>query len=371
MAGTTSAVRPLAVLALVALLLLGASASGCYYVRLGVGQARIIFGREDIADVLANPDLPAERRAKLHLVREVKAFAETELGLAETDNYTTFYDTGDGPASWNLSACPPDRFEPYRWSFPIVGEAPYKGFFNAEDAREEEQELRKLGYDTVLYGASAFSTLGWFSDPIFSRMLEYDDDDLADLIIHELTHATVFKKGDIPFNESVATFVGGRGALAFLEKKYGRGSEEVRRTIAAKEDAVVFAAFIDDLYGRLDRLYKSAETSAEKRLRREDIFSLAKREFAESVRPKLKTGAYLGFERRRLNNAVILGFRRYHTDLDIFERVFQAAGSDMRRAIALFKAAGEAEDASRYLREWLAEHETSTVAAKAEPTSIP
>jgi predicted aminopeptidase len=336
--------------ALAALFLAG---NGCYYAQVAFGQARVLFGREKIEDALAtNHSLRPDERAKLALVPEIRRFAHEEIGLADNGSYRTFYDTGEKPISWNVSACAKTSFTPYLWTFPFVGAAPYKGFFDLEDARAQARELAALGLDTEVREVSAYSTLGWFDDPVFRRMLAYDVGDLASTLIHELTHATVFRAGDADFNESCATFVGNEGGLAFLAARFGPESAEVRRARDEKHDEALFTDFIDRLYARLDRLYRGPGTDEEKLAAREVVFEEAKRELAAERKKSFATDAYAGFEQRKLDNCVILGYRAYHTDLAAFADVFELTGRDWKKTIAVFKEAAAARSPRGFLADW-------------------
>jgi predicted aminopeptidase len=329
------------------------SCSGCYYARLGVGQAKVLVGRQSIADALDGKVLTDAEKAKLALVPKMRAFAQEKVGLAKTGSYTQFYDTGKDPISWNVTAVEATSFNAYTWHFPFVGDATYKGFFDKEHADEEADRLRAQGYDVVVREVAAYSTLGWFDDPVFRRMLDRDVGDLANTICHELTHATVFRSGDQSFNESVATFIGNEGGLAFLAAEYGPESAEVKAAVDGSADEDTFSQFIDGLYAKLDRLYTSDATVAEKRAGRDKIFAACKVEFEEIRRTRMKDpGAYAWFAKRPLNNALLVGYRHYHTDLSTFSDVLQACGGDFKSAIAVFHDAAEEAHPHQYLAGW-------------------
>lgn len=347
--------RRLALLALAAAPIFGvaASANGCYYLRVGYGQAKVLLGREAIEDAIEREGgLSAAEKAKLAMVPEIRRFAIETLGLADTGSYRTFYDTGEKPISYNVTACAKTSFTPYLWSFPFVGEAPYKGFFSLEEAKEQAAELEALGLDTRVSEVTAYSTLGWFEDPVFRRMLAHEVSDLAGTIIHELTHATVFKPGDTDFNESCATFVGDEGAIAFLAARYGPGSAKVQRARDEEHDQALFTGFIDDLYARLDRLYRSGASEGEKLAARERIFETAKAEFERVRQARFRTDLHAGFAKRTLNNAVILAYRAYHNDLAAFRDVYELLGGDWKRTLDVFRKAAGKRSPRGYLADW-------------------
>lgn len=246
-----------------ALFLLLPLLSGCYIITQGYGQLRMLLDSRQIDDLLADPTVPDPVKLKLHLVREIKDFGEHELGLARSVNYESFYDTGGRPITYIVSACRKDRFEPHLWWFPIVGEVPYKGFFNPEDAKAEAQALDAQGLDVTVGTAAAYSTLGYFPDPVLSTMLDYPDEQLAALLLHELTHGTIYLPGGTEFNEGLASFVGWQGALEFARRKRGIRSPEYDRTVAAFAAEERRDARAKEIFHKLEELYKSGKSRAE------------------------------------------------------------------------------------------------------------
>src|SRR5690606_1367974 len=165
----------------------------------------ILLGREPIRELLEEPELPAERKERLELVLSVRRFASDRLGLDVGGAYASYSEVPPGALLHVLSAAEQTRLVPYTWWFPIVGHVAYKGFFEEAEAREAQAELREEGYDTWVRGTVAFSTLGWFDDPVLSSWLQRDDVDLAELLLHELLHRTTYVEGATSFNESFAT----------------------------------------------------------------------------------------------------------------------------------------------------------------------
>ena len=196
-----------------------------YYFHLIKGQAKLLWSRKSIERLLRQEELDPEVRQRLEFVQEIRKYAEDEIGLVSSRNYTSYCDIGEGPVSWQLTAAPKDKLEPLRWKYPVVGQFPYRGFFDLKRGLEEKSCLEKEGYDTHLSRVGAYSTLGWFDDPVLSTMLRYRDEELAELIFHELTHSTVWISDHVAFNESLATFIGERGSLQYLEHNYGPGSQ--------------------------------------------------------------------------------------------------------------------------------------------------
>ncbi len=315
--------------------------AGCsvgYLWHVTVGQARLLARQQPVAEVLRDGRLSAQERQKIRLILDAKSFAVTRLGLHESDSYTTFVRVAGPYVSYNLSAAPKDALRPYVWHFPIIGKVPYKGFFNKAYAMREQRKLAAQGYDTYVRGVRAFSTLGYFDDPILSCMLALPDFALINTVIHELVHQTVWIKGRVRFNESLANFVADHGTLAYLAWRYGQGSPEYRFYEAFRADKAVFEAYMQALIARLEALYRQPLSRAEKLHRRQRLFAQAKANYA-MVLPRLQTPYYRQFfVYRPLNNAVLLSFRRYHHYRDIFARMLAAHDGDLRRMLATLKA---------------------------------
>ena len=271
---------------------------GCYLAKQAEGQLYILLTQRPIEDVLDDPEVPASAKEKLRLIRDVKEFGEREIGLTPSSNYTRFFDTGGRPVSWMVSACRKDRFENYTWWFPIVGTVPYKGFFRRADAVAEARSLEADGYDVMVSPIAAYSTLGYFPDPVLSTMVDYPEEDLTALILHELTHGTVYLAGDTNFNEKLASFVGWQGALEFTRRRHGLDSTAYDRTVRGLAREERRARESRELFEKLDALYRSAVPRAEK-IRRRD-----------------------GVAGRKVNNAEILMQRRY-TDHAVFAALFE------------------------------------------------
>ena len=321
-----------------------------YLYQLAKGQVVLLWKAKPIDEVLREGMLSPDRRAKLELVQSIRAFAQSEIGLNASQNYTTYVDIGRGPVSWNLVVCPKDRLQPLEWSYPVVGAVPYRGYFDRAKAEEARDAYVAEGYDTYLRPVGAYSTLGWFSDPILSSMLRYSEGHLADLIIHELTHATVWIEGNVAFNESLASFVGEAGALMWLQRKYGAEAHEVRQVLDARADGVVFRKFMHGIFTRLDSLYQSDPPFETKR---RQIFDSARADF--HILP-LKTNLYAHFPSWELNNARMALYRVYRGRTDVFARVYRACGRDLKATVEVLRQCAGAEDPAAWLEAWNAKN---------------
>jgi len=330
---------------LVVLLALALAAAGCstgYLADTAYHHLRLLAHRTAIRDVIADPATDPVVRERLSRVAAIRRFAAHELGMAVDDNYAT-YVAIDGPyITHNLSACPPDRFAPYQWHFPVVGAVPYKGFFHREQAEREERKLRAAGYETYLRGVRAYSTLGWLSDPVFSTMLGADPYELADLLFHELTHATVFIRGQIDFNESLASFVAEQATLRYVAREAGADSAPYRARLAVYAEERRFNALVHQLYLDLDALYQRKPADIE--AQRAAVYG----EFRARLLADdsgITAPGYRRFAELPLNNARLLSHHRYHAGRDAFAGLLARCDGDIATFLAtLHRHRGELRD---------------------------
>ena len=310
-------------------LLGGAGCHAGYIVKAGYFQAELLHSREPIATVVASGTLKPEQLAALDIIADVKAFGE-ELGLKPTKNYGTIA-AGWGRTIWNVSGCEPLAFEARTWWFPIVGRVPYLGFFRVEDADRVIQKLDGRGLDAYKRTAGAYSTLGWFKDPILPEMLGWDEFDLADTVLHELAHATVWVPGSVSFNESFASFVGEEAAFRYLAARHGPESEPVLKARHDFEDYETWRALQQALYVDLDAVYTDASLSdAEKAAKKAALFA----GFPERVSgaPLHDPARYVAAAGRGTwNNARLIQFKTYNSKRASFEALLAAQGDDLLR----------------------------------------
>jgi predicted aminopeptidase len=290
-----------------------------------------------IEKVLAEESISGDVGVMLSMVQEIRRYAVEEIGLEDNKNYTRYLELDRDYLVDVVSACTADSFTPYEWRFPFFGSFPYKGFYKPEDAQREASRLERMGLDVWVRQVDGFSTLGFFSDPIYSFMTEYSLFALAELIIHEQTHATVFVKNEIQLSEELATFVGREGALSFLRDRYGEDSEAYRQALASLSDWNRYRDRVLELYDELDTLYRgetdSRRISAEKQRIVED-FNQRLRSEAEEL---FQSDRFHSFEGIPVNNAYILSFVRYSQDLDIFYRLYKARGFDLKATVEVLK----------------------------------
>jgi len=288
------------------------------------GQLEIVKNARPVEELMADPDFPDSLKAKLRIIEDVKKYAIEELGLKGEKNYTTFYDQKGRELMWVVSACKSFELESYQWGFPVLGSFSYKGFFRHDMAEKERDKLRDQGLDANIRTAGGWSTLGILKDPILSNMLNRDAGSLSDLIIHELTHGTIFIKDSLEFNENLASFIGNEGARLFLSKKYSDSSSELDLFNARIGDQRIFTAYVLEGAASLDSLYKSfnGEMSYEDKL-----------ELKERVIEKFIAGSQdLPFNTMRYkdyfndftpDNTFFMSFLRYRGGQSAFEEALQ------------------------------------------------
>ena len=309
-----------------------ASADVRYVVRAAVEEAGILARRRPIAQVVADGRVSPAIRAKLQLVLAARQFAVDSLGLAARESFTTFSTVSRDTLVLVLSASRSDRLAEKRWSYPVVGSVPYKGFFSFGQALKEAKALERDGMDTYLRVSDAFSTLGWFNDPLLNTVLDTDSADLAATVIHELLHNTLFVPGQVPFNESLANFVGYRGAERFFRS---RGEPRLAAMAVARwRDEVRLSHFWSGLYEQLDQLYAPGIAGPALREERQRIFRLAGAELAGPVGKSLETISGPRMAERPINNAVVIAQRLYLTNLEAFDQRFAADRGDLRALVA-------------------------------------
>lgn len=295
----------------------------------------IIYQREPIEKVLQQENLTDLERKKLNLVQDVRIFTAETLKLNIGKNYSTYVKLKNPYVVWAVNASPKWKLEHYLWHFPIVGSVPYKGFPDEKDAKEEANSLQNKGYDTFIRGVSAYSTLGWFNDPLLSSMLRYNEEDLVNTIVHESVHATLYIKSNADFNERLATFIGDKGAELFYESREGKNSSHLIAIKNENHDQKIFSQFISDEIKNLTQLFN--DHPQEDLALRESHYTEIKKRFHELIKPQLKTTNYENFEKQPLNNARLLLFKTYIEDLSDFQALYDKLQGDLPLFITKIK----------------------------------
>lgn len=361
-------------LALAIVLFLSLTNTGRYVARAAWEETKILWRRRAIEKLVMDQSAPLPTRKKLQIVLDARDFAKRGLGLDVGKSFTTFSQLERDTLVLVLSAAYRDRLQHYRWWFPVVGRVPYKGYFDFGRARADEQDFRRRNFDTYLRPASAFSTLGWFNDPLVSTTLRADTLNLANTVIHELTHNTFWAPGQAEFNESFANFAGARGSAQFYRARgFPRAVAEAE---ARWSDEKLLARFWKRLHANIDSAFKAHPGDGGLRQRlvaRDSIYRAAREELVFRIGPQLRTVAPHYVERVRLDNAALLSRRIYLTDLDLFDSVWVREGRDTRRAIARIIQLAKTDEKNPYdaLRRWVASSrgELGTITSAPKPAS--
>ena len=301
-----------------------------YVTRAGLEEISILQNREPIAELVADRSTDPAVRHALRLVLESRDYAAS-VGMEAKETYTSYSDVGRDTLLLVLQAAPKDCICPYTWSYPIVGRMPYKGFFDFAAARREASRLEARGYDVYLRPSAAFSTLGWFDDPLLSTALTRDSVELAATVFHEIAHNTLYVKSATPFNESFAQFVGYRSAESFFAER--SDTANARQAGDRLNDEMVLGEFYAALIARLDSLYATKPDSLALEAGRAQAAAWARAELLGPVGARLRSYRRGNLPERPINNARLIGATLYRTRLDLFERWFERHGRDLRESV--------------------------------------
>jgi predicted aminopeptidase len=320
-------------LRLAAIILAPILLSGCYIARAAYEEGRILWNRKPIDDVLARKDLAPDVRTKLETVLAVRKFAADQLGENVGGAYESIAPVDQNAVVYVVMAAPRDSLVPYTWWFPIVGNVPYRGYFDKRDALAEAASLEADGLDTMVRPSVAFSSLGFFSDPLLTNLLKLDRVELAGVLIHELFHRTYYLASDAMFDESAANYVGSAGAVAFFAATDGESAPSTKAARDILESDLKFARFLLQEQARLLDIYMADLPKAELDKRREAAFAAIKADYA-ALAPSLSGLERFDLDKQPLNNAVLVNYLIYFHELDNFAALHRMNHGDMRATIA-------------------------------------
>ncbi len=311
--------------------------SSCYYVTQGYNLLNTYSKAEKIDKIIKKENLPKDEKELLLLVKDIKKYAVNTLGLKKNKNYTKYIQHKRNYLVDVVYACKTDSFDQYQWNYFIMGKMPYKGFFNIEKAKKEAAKLDGNDYDIYIGKVQAFSTLGILSDPIFSFMKSYTVYELADTIFHEQTHATIFLKKYIDFNENLANYIGNKGALQFIKDNYGMDSELYINTINLINDSIKYRELMNNLYNELSEVYNQNISKKEKLNFKKNIINNWKIKFKNNYEKNFITNAYNNVPNLKINNSYITIFRTYTKDVSIFNELYEKCDNDLIKFIEIIK----------------------------------
>jgi predicted aminopeptidase len=305
-----------------------------YITRAGFEETRILQARQPIDQLARDPETDPALRRSLGLVLETRDYA-ARLGLEAKATYTSYADVGRDTLLLVLQAAPKDCICPHTWKYPIVGRIPYKGFFDTAEALRESGRFSARGYDVYLRPSSAFSTLGWFNDPLLSTALTRDSVELAATVFHEIAHNTLYVKSATPFNESFAQMVGYRSAQSFFAER--GDSAHARHAADRWHDEIVLGEYYAALVERLERLYGRHPDPATLEAGRRSAAAWARAQLEGPIGQRLRTYQIGRLTERPINNAQLIGARIYRTHLDLFDRWYEQHGRDIPRSVSALK----------------------------------
>jgi predicted aminopeptidase len=311
------------------------AAQGCgtvYVAQAAKGQLQILTARKPIARVLADPKVAPQLKTRLESVRDAREFAWRELGLPNNKSYTTYADLHREYVVWSVVATPEFSIEPREWCFPVVGCVAYRGYFKEARAQRFADELRAQGFDTMVGGTPAYSTLGKFNDPILNTMMIYGDDELASILFHELSHQVIYIQDDTAFNEAFAVTVEQEGLARWLKSR-GRADQLVRyqkRRERQSEGLAVVRRYRTELAA----LYASGIAADVMRSRKATVFARLVEELkALDARYSVKSGIVDDLEDGP-NNARLASIATYYDCVPGFEKLLASVDHDLPRFYA-------------------------------------
>jgi predicted aminopeptidase len=313
--------------------LLSIAVCGCesvhYYSQAIRGQYRILDARQPISEIMTDPEAPENLRESLTHILAVRQFAENELLLPVKNHYLTYVDLKRPYVVWNVMAAPEFSLTPKTWCYPVVGCAAYRGYFTEKDARQYAHGLSSQGYEVYVAGVTAYSTLGWFDDPVLSTFIRYSKDQSAALIFHELAHQVLYVKGDTVFNESFATAVEQEGLKRWQAET--QASHRYKNYIENYRRQQQFIQLIMHYRRMLETLYQSDASPMDKREQKAAIFSALRGEFDRVKTNKNGLAAYDNWMNHSLNNAKIASVAAYHDFVPAFQKMLVENDGNMNQ----------------------------------------
>ncbi len=337
-------------LMLVPALLLTGCESLSYYHQAIVGQLSLLQQRQDIAKVLQDPTLPAPVRHQLSLVLELRRFADQQLHLPVNQHYSSYVDLHREFVVWNVFAAQEFSLAPQQWCYPVAGCVSYRGYFSEAAAQDFAVSLQQRGLETYVGGVSAYSTLGWFNDPVPSSMLKRDDAQLAGTIFHELAHQLLYVSGDTSFNESFATLVEQEGQQRWLQTLPDADGQQtgLAAVIQERKRQQQFVDLIVPTVAELGRLYQQVLLPLQMRSRKAAIQAQLRQRYQEL---KTSWNGYNGYDRwfaADLNNAQLATVTTYNQWVPALQELLRRQGGDLPR---FYEAASQLSRLSAPVRE--------------------
>ena len=324
-------------------LLLALTLYGCvdlqYYRQSIEGHMAIVWQKRDIQHMLEDENLDAELREKLQLVVRARAYAANTLQLSFNDSFSEYVDLHRSYVVRNLYVAPEFSTELYSWCYPVIGCANYRGFFDGGMLKELEQDFNSQGYDTYISNVTAYSTLGWFADPVLSTFIALDDFQLVALVLHELAHQQVYVNGDTFFNESFARSVEQAGVRLFFATE--RDSEDLQRYFNRQREAEERVHWVVTAREELNRIYARPFSDAEKRKKKQDVLQSLEEKYAASFESPSSLPPAGAVPASRFNNARLGAVAAYHKFVPAFLAILESHDANFEAFYAHVGQLGE------------------------------
>ena len=305
--------------------------TGCqtiaYYSQAAKGQAQVLFGQKRISGMVKDPEVSQKLKDRLKLVLDLRKFARNELKMNPKGNYLKYRNLNRKYVLWVVYAAPPLSVKLKTWWYPVAGKFTSRGFFAEADARKFAADLQEEGMDVYVGGAPAYSTLGWFNDPVLNTFIHYPDADLAELIFHELAHHHLFVSGDATFNESFATAVAQIGVARWL--KTNRGTEQHDVYLARCDRRHNLSELLAVSRSNLKKLFSSNKTEQEKREGKKELIAALKKDLVALSESDPAYRKLAVWARRTINNAVLGARSVYHRHVPAFYALYEQNDQDM------------------------------------------
>lgn len=312
-------------------LLAFSSFTGCarYIAHVSWNQMKLVWDRRPIAEVMLDPTVKESHKRKIAGIEKVKKFAQQNLGLKQSVSFSYYVHIPREYVVYAVSACQPLSFEAHTWWFPFAGRVPYKGWFDKQLALEEYEELKASGLDARVRGVPAYSTLGWFDDPILSSFLDHSEYGLSETVIHEMAHARLYFPGDTSFNESFASFVEEKGMELYLKEQAG-DKEALDKYYQDKKDTRKYIQILKTWAQKLNDIYQSKMPDAQKLKEKMRVIRELK-EAGTAGQLGLNNPDWKKVFEREFNNAHFQSILRYNSGSEYFQKVFDEAEADFDR----------------------------------------
>ncbi|MDH5371031.1 MAG: aminopeptidase, partial [Gammaproteobacteria bacterium] len=319
-----------------------------YYMDLMAGHSELLEQQKPVTEILAEKDIKPKLRKLLEMSQDMRDFASKSLHLPENDSYRTYADIKRPFAVWNVVAAKEFSVKPKKWCFLLVGCLSYKGYFTKEAASAYANELKEQGYDVYVAGAKAYSTLGWFDDPLLNTMMYNSEARRAGIIFHELAHQVVYIDNDSAFNEAFATTVEQEGIRRWLEKK--EKSNQYDKYLLNKNRDSQLNQLLQKTREKLQALYKTKVSDKEKRQEKKNIFVWTQKEYQQLKDTWDGYDAYDKWMAQELNNAHLLLIATYHDLVPTFKAMLKTQNNDLKKFYVVVEQLGKLDKEKRTQR---------------------